>query len=525
MRLSYKDRIGIVADISKILARKNINIVSMEVVRKHDIAVVYMEIEGHFLSENTHTIMVDLKKTSDIQKINFIDTLPQEERENRFRVVLDNISDGVISVDREGKVTTINKVARVVYGCSPEKVIGRSIRNIDLPQYTILESLEGKNLKSVKQNLITDQGRYQYLSKYRPIKDASGLIVGAVEICKDYHEIKEMAQTYTEPDQISFSDIIGRNPTIKAAIAFAQKIAPTDSPVTLRGSSGTGKELFARAIHMASNRPGSFVPINCAALPDTLLESELFGYARGAFTGGRKEGKPGLFETARDGTVFLDEIGEMSLTSQAKLLRLIQERAVRRIGDTREIPINARIITATNKNLEQRVKDKAFRKDLYYRVNVLPIHIPPLNQRLDDIPQLIDHFLFVLTNKLSKQMPRLTPRAYKKLRDHHWPGNIRELKNVVERAAILCEKNIVDIDHILFSHEMSRTALPVSAASTSTQFSLKTQVANLEKQIIVNALKSEKTIRQAAKALEISHPALINKMKKYKIKKITQISV
>jgi transcriptional regulator with PAS, ATPase and Fis domain len=334
-----------------------------------------------------------------------------------------------------------------------------------------------------------------------------------------------MAQTFSDPSLISFSDIIGNNPTIKAAIAFAQKIAATDSPVALRGSSGTGKELFARAIHMTSKRPGSFVPINCAALPDSLLESELFGYVSGAFTGGKKDGKAGLFETAKNGTVFLDEIAEMSLASQAKLLRLIQEGAVRRIGGTKEIPINTRIITATNKNLERRVEEKAFRKDLYYRVSVLPIHIPPLSQRLDDIPLLVDHFLFALTSKLEEKMPVLTQGAYEKLNSHNWPGNIRELKNVVERAAILCEQASIDIDYILFSHEMAQANLPIPDDSVLSQLPLKEQVGQLEKRIIVNTLKTAKTIRQSARVLNISHPALINKMKKYNIKKITQIMI
>ena len=469
------------------------------------------------------TIIDFLKQTENFQEISFIDTLPQEEREDRFRVVLDNISDGVISIDRDGKVTTINKVAAQVYNHHPDEIIGQNIRNIERPQYAILDCLEGQSLKNEKQTLINSQGRYEYISTCRPLRDTSGMIVGAVEINKDMQEIQEMAQTFSDPGMISFSDIIGNNPSIKAAIAFAQKIAPTDSPVTVRGASGTGKELFARAIHSSSNRSGSFVPINCAALPDSLLESELFGYVEGAFTGGKKEGKAGLFETAKDGTVFLDEIADMSLASQAKLLRLIQEGAVRRIGSSKEIPINARIITATNKNLERHVEEKKFRKDLYYRVSVLPIHIPPLNQRLDDIPLLVEHFLFALTRKLEKKMPVLSPQAYEKLMNHTWPGNIRELKNVVERSAILIDSPQIDVDTIFFSHEMGQDTLPLSTRQPSTLQPLKEQVADLEKKIIINTLKTHKTIRQSAKILKISHPALINKMKKYQIQKISQI--
>jgi transcriptional regulator of aroF, aroG, tyrA and aromatic amino acid transport len=524
IKLCFKDRIGIVADISKLIADNALNIVLMEVVRKNDEAHVYVDLEGANRFEDDKQILDILRNIEDIKEIDLIDTMPREEREDRFRVVLDNMSDGVLSIDKDGHVTTINKVASRVYMCKPDEIIGKSIRSIDLPQYAILKCLDGQSLKNVKQDLITPHGRYQYISTCRPIRDSSGIVVGAVEIAKDMHEVKRMAQTVSEPSQISFSDIIGDNPIVKAAISFAQKIAATDPPVSIRGASGTGKELFARAIHTASNRAGAFVPINCAALPDPLLESELFGYVGGAFTGGKKEGKPGLFETAKGGTVFLDEIAEMSLASQAKLLRLIQEGAVRRIGGTKEILINARIITATNKNLERLVEEKAFRQDLYYRVSVLPIHIPPLNQRLEDIPLLVEHFLFQLTSKLGAPMPILSANAFNKLSQHDWPGNIRELKNVVDRAAILCEHETIDADCILFSHEMGQHSAQPATDWALNDASLKERIAEYEQKIIIEALKINKTIRRTARTLRISHPALIKKMRKYNIRTVTQVT-
>ncbi len=327
-----------------------------------------------------------LGRIPDLIESRFIDTLPQEERENRFRVVLDNISDGVVSIGKDGQVTTINKIALKALNRQTQAVVGSHVKTLNLPDHTILECLQGKTFNNAKKDLITEKGRFQYLATSRPIKDSAGHIIGAVEIAKDVQEIKKLAQSITTPGDIGFSDIIGRHPAILAAITFAKKIAGTDSIISIRGASGTGKELFARAIHSASGRKGSFVPINCAALPEQLLESELFGYAKGAFTGGRKEGKPGLFEIAKDGTVFLDEIAEMPLSCQAKILRVIQDKCVRRVGGSAEIQIDTRIVTATNRNLEQRVEQKAFRQDLYYRINVLPIHIPPLRERSDDIP-------------------------------------------------------------------------------------------------------------------------------------------
>ena len=213
-------------------------------------------------------------------------------------------------------------------------------------------------------------------------------------------EIKALAEEVSQPEKVAFDAFVGDTPSVKQAIAFARKIAPTPSIVSIRGESGTGKELFARAIHAESGRAGPFIPVNCAAIPDSLLESELFGYESGAFTGARKSGRAGLFEQAGGGTLFLDEIAELPPGPQAKILRAIQEECVRRIGGRSEIHVNTRIITATNRNLEQLVESGAFRQDLYYRINVLPIHLPPLNARTEDIPALADHFLFQINCKL-----------------------------------------------------------------------------------------------------------------------------
>jgi len=298
-----------------------------------------------------------------------------------------------------------------------------------------------------------------------------------------------------------------------------QKIADTDSIVSIRGESGTGKELFARAIHLDSSKSGPFVPINCAALPESLLESELFGYAGGAFTGASTRGKPGLFEIAEDGTVFLDEIADMPLNVQAKILRVIQERSVRRLGSTEEIAVNARIYTATNKNLEMMVEKKQFREDLYYRINVLPVHIPPLRRRLDDIPLLVEHFLFQLNLRLVKNVQIITEKAISRLRRHRWPGNVRELKNVIERAAIITDSNEVDEDCILFSFEAGKSIKDIRGDRDNymKNSSLKNMLAIYEKSILQEVLEKALSIRKTAGLLDISHVTLLNKLKKHGI--------
>jgi transcriptional regulator of aroF, aroG, tyrA and aromatic amino acid transport len=526
--LVFKDRVGIVADISALIAQHGLNIVAMEVVREADKANVYVEAENGVKRSHRQEMFAILGRIPDLIESRFIDTLPQEERENRFRVVLDNISDGVVSIGKDGRVTTINKIALEALNQHKQEVVGSNVRTLNLPDHTILECLQGKTFNNVKKDFITETGRFQYLATSRPIKDSAGHIIGAVEIAKDVQEIKKLSQSITTPGNIVFSDIIGQHPSILAAITFARKIAGTNSIVSIRGDSGTGKELFARAIHSTSGRKGSFVPINCAALPEQLLESELFGYDRGAFTGGRKAGKPGLFEIAKDGTIFLDEIAEMPLRCQAKILRVIQDKCIRRIGGSGEIQIDTRIITATNRNLEQRVEQKEFRQDLYYRINVLPIHIPPLRERSDDIPLLVDHFLFQLAAKLGRQIQGISPDGMAKLLRHDWPGNIRELKNVVERAAILWDGKQIDVDCIMFSHEIGETINPDSCQPVPEKPDgrpLREAMADYETRIISDTLAVSKSIREAARDLEISHTALLNKLKKYHIKMETKRTI
>ena len=520
LKMVFRDRIGVVADVSALVANFGMSISSMEVDRKDDKAAVYLEAEGGNKTPATKDIFHVLGGIPDLFEIRFVDMLPHEERENQIRVVLDNISDGVISIDTAARITTINRVARKVFDCENREIIGKGIKDLNLPDDTILDCLEGKKFNNIKKDLITEKGRLQYFVTGRPIKDLAGHIIGAVEIGRDVREIKMLAQSISMPSRITFNDFIGESQAIKDALAFAQKIASTDSIISIRGDSGTGKELLAHAIHTASGREGSFVPINCAALPESLLESELFGYVGGAFTGALKGGKQGLFEIAENGTLFLDEIAELPLGQQARILRTIQESCVRRIGGTREIPINARIITATNQNLEQMVAQKLFRQDLFYRINVLPIHLPPLRERIKDIPQLTEHFLFQLASKLNQKGKTATKESLYKLSRHSWPGNVRELKNVVERAAILSDYETIDVDCILFSHEIGKNRKDQKNECLHELMdagSLKNLVARYEKDIIVDNLKKSNSIRKAAKELKVSHTALLNKMKKYKI--------
>ncbi|PLX70173.1 MAG: hypothetical protein C0602_06745 [Denitrovibrio sp.] len=331
----------------------------------------------------------------------------------------------------------------------------------------------------------------------------------------DVQDIQTVTETHTEEGlSAGFESIIGVSKAIKDTIKTAIKAAATDVIVTLRGESGTGKEVFAKAIHTKSGRKGIFIPVNCAALPESLLETELFGYEAGSFTGADKQGKPGLFEVAKNGTLFLDEIADIPMNMQGKLLRALQEQKVRRIGGTKELDTDVRIITATNRNIEEMVQSGLFREDLYFRINLLPIFVPSLNERQEDIKLLANHFLSNLNIKRHEGAQILCDESYEKLLSHKWKGNVRELKNVIERAAILCDSNIISSEFILFASDISKVMQKQDILGGKT---LKLHMENTERGIIKETLKNTTSIRQAALKLGISHVALLNKIKKYNL--------
>jgi transcriptional regulator of aroF, aroG, tyrA and aromatic amino acid transport len=315
----------------------------------------------------------------------------------------------------------------------------------------------------------------------------------------------------------AFKDIIGSSPSIEKVKKIAATVSKSNSTILITGESGTGKELFARAIQgLSSRKDKSFVTINCAAMPENLIESELFGYEKGSFTGAMTSGKDGLFKEANGGTLFFDEIGELSMHLQAKLLRVLQEGVIRRIGSNKEEKVDVRIIVATNRNLEEMVREKKFREDLYYRLNVIPIYIPPLRERLEDIPLLVTYFIEKLDRKLNKNISTASMDFIGKLMNYEWPGNVRELQNVIERAMNLCEDKILTQDYLFFDFNREYK-LESSKLIIRNDLKLKDLVELCEKEAIVRVMEKSKSIRKSAKVLGISHTALINKIKKYNI--------
>ncbi len=331
-------------------------------------------------------------------------------------------------------------------------------------------------------------------------------------------EVRRLIQTISRPSMISFDDIIGESKPLKETISIAKSISKTEASIMILGESGTGKELFARAIHLNSNRAnGPFVAVNCSAVPETLLESEFFGYDKGAFTGANKTGKQGLFELATGGSIFLDEIGDLPTHLQAKILRAIQEKCIRRIGGEKEIPIDVRIISATHRNLSKMVIEKTFREDLYYRLNVIPVNIPPLRERKEDILLLVRHFIKVLRENEGKSNIKITDNAINELKKYSWPGNVRELQNVIERALIFAEDTI-DVEHLLINTKPTHNlieSLIQNEDDVNLPVKLPVLLEKIEYDYIIKAKEKFKSSREIAKALGISHTTVINRIKKY----------
>ncbi|MCR4402005.1 MAG: sigma 54-interacting transcriptional regulator [Firmicutes bacterium] len=315
-----------------------------------------------------------------------------------------------------------------------------------------------------------------------------------------------------------FSAIIGRSPGVAAARDLARRAARGGSNVLLLGETGVGKEVFARAIHDASGRAsGPFVVVNCAAVPETLMESELFGYEEGAFTGALRSGKPGKFEQASGGTIFLDEIGDMPLVLQAKVLRAIQERAVERLGGTKEVPVDARLIAATNKDLRKMVSTGEFREDLYYRLDVVTITIPPLRERKEDLPELVDCFLKKLNRLCHTSVTGVHPAVMDAFLSYHWPGNLRELENVLERALNLTDGDEIRPEHIPV-YFWGAVGAHFDASRGFRGQGLGESLAAQEGAIIVAALRASGNNKtKAAKMLNISRSGLYKKLKRHGI--------
>jgi PAS domain S-box-containing protein len=449
-----------------------------------------------------------------------------------YRAILASMGEGIVFLDPDDCFTYINAAAEKLRGIRAEDYLGKHILSIfatHSPHQTqervqkLLAALKSGAVPFHK-HVIQVRGRI-FENSYYPIRSSRGDYVGTLMVSRDITEkerLKEENLALREQVLSEFGccDIVGKSDAMRPVFQVINASAAVDSTILITGESGTGKELVARAIHQHSQRKDHpMIKVNCAALPDTLLESELFGHEKGAFTGALSQ-KKGKFDLADGGTLFLDEIGDMSLKTQAKVLRLIQERCFERVGGTRLVSVDVRIIAATNKDLDEEIRQGQFREDLYYRLNVIQFRVPALRDRPEDIPLLVQHFVNVFYKKEGREPKLFLPEALELLKQHHWPGNVRELRNIVERILIMAPGRTVtcdDIPELQEGYGESRASFPTlqGALALST---LREAREEFEREFIAQKLgENDWNISRTAEIIELERSNLHRKIKSYGI--------
>ena len=446
-----------------------------------------------------------------------------------WKLVVDTIQDGVMVVSPEGVIVSINRAFEEITGYSQHEIVGKSCATINCTSCHIARQKEDCHwcvmfkrgyLSKQRCGITRKDGRTVHILKNASVlKDQNGVITGAVETMTDITELvakETQIETYRQEldAEDRFHGMIGVSPAMQQVFELISNAARSDAPVIIYGESGSGKEMVARAIHDAGLRhKRPYVKVNCAALNESLLESELFGHVKGAYTGAHKS-REGRFEAANAGDIFLDEIGDLPLSTQVKLLRVLEEKVVERVGDNQPIKVDVRVISATNRNLTQMIMDGAFREDFYYRINVIPIHIPPLRDRSEDIPLLARSFFNRIRLKSGKKLDGISKPAMDRLMSYRWPGNARELKSAFEFAFVSCPEGMIGPDHL---PPQIADADPVCSEAA---LSLDNSLDDVKRRRLVDALRrtngnQSKTARQ----LGISRTSVWNQIRKYKIDK------
>lgn len=504
IHVTFIDRVGITQEVLALLGGRNLNLDAVEMVPPN----VYIDaptLSAAVLDELREALF----KVRGVQAVTVVDILPGQRRRLQLDALLAAMSDPVLAVDGDGRVLLANPALIALCGREPEgAALGELFAEADLQQALLDQhfrlplrevTLNGQALlldaTPISETAETDQLAGALLTLYEPSR------IGA-RLAALHHDYAE-----------GFDSLLGDSVPIRTLKARAQRVATLDAPLLIHGETGTGKELVARACHALSTRHSApFLALNCAALPESLAESELFGYAPGAFTGAQRGGKPGLLELANHGTVFLDEIGEMSPYLQAKLLRFLSDGTFRRVGGDREERVDVRIISATHRNLERMVSEGEFREDLFYRLNVLNLQVPPLRERGQDILLLARHFMQHACAQIQRTQCRLTPDTYPALLGNRWPGNVRQLQNVIFRAAAICDSNLVQIGDL----DIAGTAVAQHTAGEVS--SLEAAVSAFEKELLEKLYASHPSTRQLAARLHTSHSAIATRLRKYGIK-------
>lgn len=477
--------------------------------------IAFSEQQRQTLLEQQHDLFGFIDRMADLlaSKVAAQESLNQLQTvKNQLETVINTVQEGIIAADRFGRIVNLNTSAEKMLGIMAGEAVGTALEML-LPGIPVEEVAQGGREISNREIVRNVKGRrFHYMVTAKPWSER-GETRGMVATLREMAEVRKfVSQLSTQTFCYTLDMILGNSQLLRATKEAAAKASDSSTTVLIQGESGTGKELFARAIHCGSDRKNKpFIAINCAAIPEALLESELFGYEEGAFTGARRGGKPGKFELADGGTLFLDEIGDMSLSLQAKLLRVLQERRIERVGSIDSLPVDVRIIAATHKDIDMMVKNGEFRQDLYYRINVFPLYIPALRHRRDDLPLLINTFLTKYCATLGKAIEVIGEDAYQALYAYDWPGNVRELENVIEYLVNVETGSRISLRSIPARIRDNASVLPKMGGIVP--------LVELEKTAIVSALEkfgaSTEGKNKAAQALGISKATLYRKLKEY----------
>lgn len=441
--------------------------------------------------------------------------------ENQTEIILNSIADGVFTVDPEWRITSFNRAAEKITGIRKKDALGRHCwevfrASICEKSCALRKTLEtGQQVIDQSIFIVSSEGERLSISISTAIlEDSQGNLIGGVETFRDLSLVETLRKELS--GRHSFQDIISKDKKMERLFGMLEQVSESDATVLIEGESGTGKELFAKAIHSLSPRKnGPIVTINCGALPDNLLESELFGYKAGAFTDAKKD-KPGRLALAKGGTLFLDEIGDLSPALQIRLLRVLQEKTYEPLGSTKTETADVRIVTATNRNLEALVKEGTFREDLFYRINVVRLLLPPLKHRKCDIPLLIEHFIKKYNHLNGKEIQNVTPDVLHIIMSHHFPGNIRELENIIEYATVVCKNHQISIEHLPVYLQQDPGQMEKIEAKPEMKKGPSWQ--SVEKQYLKDALARNNWNRKATAAdLQIHPSTLWRKMKQLKL--------
>ncbi|QOY72973.1 sigma-54-dependent transcriptional regulator [Pseudomonas sp. OST1909] len=506
IHVTFNDRVGITQEVLALLGARNLNLDAVEMIPPN-VYIDAPDLSQTVLDELNYALL----RIKGVKGVELVDMLPGQRRRLQLDALLGAMSDPVLAVDPGGYVLLANPKLVSLYGSDPT---GEPLSNL-FSEPDLARSLVDKGFR-LPMCEVNFKG-HDLLLDATPITgtaQSSRFLAGGLLTLYPPSRIGERLASLHHDHAEGLDALLGKSPALKQLKTRLHKVAGLDAPLLIQGETGTGKELVARACHaMSTRRDAPFLALNCAALPESLAESELFGYSAGAFTGAQRGGKPGLLELSDRGTVFLDEVGEMSPYLQAKLLRFLSDGCFRRVGGDREVHVNVRVLCATHRNLERMVTEGSFREDLYYRLNVLNLMVPALRERGLDILLLAEHFLRQACEQIQRTPCWLSPATHPLLLGNRWSGNVRQLQNVIFRAAAINEGDVIDCDGL----ELAGTELISQKTDDEEVVSLENAVQDFEKSLLERFYLAYPSTRQLALRLQTSHTAIGQRLRKYGI--------